>query len=136
MKKLITILASILFFSLSLVSCDSTNTIGDKEKNFNGVQLFYTSAITEAEADSLGNFLISSEFADGDEKTIQLNKTGNTYEFRMVVKKGIEQDQEYTELGKALASEISEGVFNGQQVDVHYCDENLNTLRVLPMSTN
>ncbi|MFD3407587.1 hypothetical protein SKC37_02870 [Aquirufa sp. HETE-83D] len=132
MKKLITILASILFTSLTLVSCDS----GDKEKNFNGVQLFYTSAVTEAEADSLGSFLISSEFADGGEKTVQLNKSGTTYEFRMVVKKGIEQDQEYTELGKALASEISAGVFNGQQVDVHYCDENLNTLRVLPMSTN
>jgi hypothetical protein len=34
-----------------------------------------------------------------------------------------------------MAAEISTNVFNGKQVDVHYCDENLTTLRVLPMST-
>jgi hypothetical protein len=51
----------------------------------------------------------------------------------MVVKKGIEQDQEYAELGKSYAAQISTEIFNGKQVDVHFCDENLETLRVLPM---
>jgi hypothetical protein len=106
-----------------------------KEKEFNGVQLFYTSSVTETEANALGEYLVKSEFADGEDKTVQLNKTGNTYEFRMVVKKGIEQDQEYTALGKLMAKEISDEVFYGKQVDVHFCDENLKTLKVLPMST-
>ena len=53
----------------------------------------------------------------------------------MVVKTGIEQDPEYTEMGKLMAAEISSAVFNGDLVDVHFCDENLNTLRVLPMAT-
>ena len=131
MKKIITIYVTIFIASVILTSC---NNYG-KEKNFNGVQLFYTSTITEAEANLLGNYLIKAEFADGSEKTVQLNKSGNTYEFRMVVKTGIEQDQEYIELGKLMAAEISTDVFNGKQVDVHYCDENLKTLRVLPMST-
>ena len=131
MKKVMTIFGAILFASTILTSC---NNYG-KEKNFNGVQLFYTSTVTEAEANSLGNYLINAEFADGSEKTVQINRSDNTYEFRMVVKKGIEQDQEYIELGKLMAAEISTDVFNGKQVDVHYCDENLTTLRVLPMST-
>ena len=131
MNKIITTFSMMFIASVILTSC---NNYGN-EKNFNGVQLFYTSTITEAEANSLGNYLIKSEFADGGTKTVQLNKSGNTYEFRMVVKKGIEQDQEYTELGKLMAAEISTEVFNGKQVDVHYCDENLTTLKVLPMST-
>ena len=131
MNKIITTFSMMFIASVILTSC---NNYGN-EKNFNGVQLFYTSTITEAEANSLGNYLIKSEFADGGTKTVQLNKSGNTYEFRMVVKKGIEQDQEYTELGKLMAAEISTEVFNGKQVEVHYCDENLTTLKVLPMST-
>ena len=131
MRKTMKIFVVILFASIILTSCDNYG----KEKNFNGLQLFYTSNITETEANSMGNYLIESGFADGEEKTVQLNKSGNTYEFRMVVKKGIEQDPEYTELGKLIAAEISSEVFNGAQVDVHFCDENLKTLRVLPMST-
>lgn len=132
MNKIITTFSMVFIASVILTSC---NNYGN-EKNFNGVQLFYTSTITEAEANSLGDYLIKSEFADGETKTVQLNKSGNTYEFRMVVKKGIEQDQEYTELGKVLAAEISTEVFNGKQVDVHFCDEKLTTLKVLPMSRN
>ena len=117
---------------------DNESGVGDDdygtEKSFDGVQLWYTSIITEKEADAMGNYLIESGFSDGMEKTVQLNKSGNTYEFRMVVKTGIEQDQEYAELGKLLATEISTFVFNREPVDVHFCDENLKTLRVLLMS--
>ena len=132
MKKLITILAVILFSSVILMSC----TDHGKEKHFNGVQLFYTSSISESEANALGNYLIKGGFADGAEKTVQLNKSGNTYEFRMVVKTGIEKAQQNLDMGKLFAAEISTSVFNGKPVDVHFCDENLKTLRVLPMSTN
>lgn len=132
MKIKLTFLVTIVILSVTLSSC----TDYGKEKNFNGTQLFYTSTITETEANSLGKYLVKGKFADGEEKTVQLNKSGNTYEFRMVVKKGIEQDREFTELGKLLAAEISSEVFNGKQVDVHFCDENLKTLRVLPMPPN
>jgi hypothetical protein len=104
-----------------------------KEKNFNGVQLFYTSSVTENDADKLGKYLIDWGFADGEEKSVQLTKNRNTYEFRMIVKKGIDQDQEYRNLGKLLAAEISKYAFDGAKVDTHFCDENFKTLIVLPM---
>ena len=131
MKK-ITAIFGIILMSTLFSSCSDNG----KEKEFNGVQLFYTSSISDSEATSLGNYLIKSEFADGEYKTVQINKSGNTYEFKMVVKKGIEQDQEYCNLGKLMAAEISSEVFNGMQVDVHFCDEKLETLKVLPMSSN
>ena len=119
----------LLIAAFLLVGC----TDYGKEKTFNGVQLFFTADITDAEADQLGQYLIQSEFADGEEKTVQLAKTGSTYEFRMVVKKGLENDEEYAQVFKQFAADISQNVFNGAQVDLHACDETLETLRVFPM---
>ena len=117
---------AVLAFVLS--SCGDNH---GKEKDFKGVQLFYTEAVTEAEADALGDYLIESEFADGEEKTVQLNKTGKTYEFRMVIKKGVEKDPEYINLAKTYAAELSANVFNGKPVEIHLCDEALKTIQVV-----
>jgi hypothetical protein len=121
----------VFFMVLLAISCSNYG----EQKTFNGTQVFYTSAVTLNDVNKLGEYLVDSEFADGEEKSVQLNKTGNTYEFRMVVKKGIERDQEYRDLGKLLAAEISEYCFDGARVDTHFCDENFKTLIVLPMST-
>ena len=119
----------IVFFTLLIVSC---NNYG-KEKTFNGTQLFYTSNVTENEVNKLGQFLIDWGFADGEYKTVQLNKTGNTYEVRMVVKTGLENDQEYRNLFRLATNQISEGAFNGANVDIHLCNDKLKTLSVVPM---
>ncbi|MCB9268936.1 MAG: hypothetical protein H6561_05135 [Lewinellaceae bacterium] len=50
--------------TLFIVACGDLGT----EKNYNGTQLFYTSDITDAEADKVGEYLVSSGFADGQEK--------------------------------------------------------------------
>ena len=129
MKKVIQIFTVVLFISATLFNCTNYG----KEKNFDGAQLFYTSNITESEVNSLGNYLIESGFAGGESKTVQINKEGGTYQFKIVVKKGIEQDNEYAQVFKQFAYEISKDVFNGSQVDIDACDENLKTLRVFPM---
>lgn len=98
---------------------------------FNGGQLYYTSAVSAAEANKLGNYLVNGEFFDGNEKTVQLNKEGTIYEFRMVIKKGIENDQEFIQLFKQFSTELSTNVFEGNQVDIHLCDDTLKTLRVV-----
>jgi len=101
------------------------------ELTFNGGQLFYTNSMTEAEATRLGQYLVDNGFFDGNPKTVQINKSGNTYEFRMVVKKGIEQDESMIQAAKIFAAELSENVFNGAPVDIHFCDERLKTIRVI-----
>ena len=114
---------------LPIIGCSNYG----KEKTFNGTQLFYTSSVTENEVNRLGQYLIDEGFADGDYKSVQLNKTGNTYEFRMVVKKGLENDQQYREIFRYFTAELSEYVFNGANVDIHLCDDSLKTLTVVPM---
>ncbi|MCL2804750.1 MAG: hypothetical protein FWD26_02310 [Treponema sp.] len=121
----------VLLVSFLAINCGNYGA----QKTFNGTQVFYTSAVTLNEVEKLGNYLVEEGFADGEHKSVQLNKTGNTYEFRMVVKKGIETDLEYRELGKLIATELSTYVFNGARVDTHFCDEKFKTLIVLPMLT-
>jgi hypothetical protein len=47
------------------------------------------------------------------------------------VKKGIELDEEAVTLFKALALKMSLFVFDGADVEVHMCDDQLKTLRVV-----
>jgi len=48
--KILSYLPLFLVFSFVLLSCQNHG----KEKTFNGVQLFYTKSVTEAEANKLG----------------------------------------------------------------------------------
>jgi hypothetical protein len=56
--------------------------------------------------------LIKKRIFDGNPKTVQLNKSGDTYEFRMVMKKGIDQDPDVIDFLKEFNEEISAEVFN------------------------
>ncbi len=104
-----------------------------KEKDFNGVQLFYTKDITVAQVDSLGNYLVSAKFANGKGKTVQITKKENTYQFRFVVKQGIDKDPDYLKNAKIFASDLSAHVFGNSPVEVDLCDAYLTTLAVVPM---
>jgi hypothetical protein len=106
-----------------------------KTKNVNGVQLLYTKSITNAQVDSLSSFLISSKFANGREKTVQITKSGNIYQFRMVVNAGTEKDPEYIKNAKTYAADLSKSVFKGSPVEVDLCDDYLNTTAAVPMDT-
>lgn len=127
----ISILIFTMLFSVMLVGCgaDYGTKINFGENN----ELYYTDSVTSEQAQSLGDYLVKGEFFanDGNERTVQLNKSGSTYEFRMVVKTGLDQDQATIDLMKQVAAELSANVFNGETVDVHLCDDTLKTLRVV-----
>lgn len=123
--------ATVMMIFLLLLGCGGGY---GSELKFNGGQLFYTTAISKDIAEKLGNYLVKIGFFNGDLKTVQLNKSGSTFEFRMVVKKGIEQDQELIKSFKLFCRELSDDVFNSAQVDIHLCDEHLKTIRVVVSS--
>jgi hypothetical protein len=110
----------------------------------NGGELYYTSsvaeAVTEAEAQQLGDFLTKEGFFDGTKKTVQLRKADRSnvyvgspihYELRMVVTKGTENDQLRLDAAQFLAAKMSTDVFNGAETEVHFCDDQFETLRVV-----
>lgn len=124
-------LLTALFAALSVfTACTNYGT----EKEFNGVQLFYTDAVSEAEADALGEYLTQSGFADGEKKTVQLTKEGDTFQFRMVVVDNYKEIDNYESIFSYTARNISELVFDNKPVELHACNDKLETLEVFEMS--
>ena len=82
----------------------------------------------------MGQYLISSTFADGHEKSVQLDRLGSTYVFKMVMKEGSEHDPELIKDIQEMTKLISEEVFNGAALDFHICDDTFNTIRIFSKS--
>jgi hypothetical protein len=97
-----------------------------------GSHLYYTSAVTEAEAQKLAQHL-NKDFVNKSDHPIdfQLNRTGDRYELRVVVKEGAENDPNVS-LFQLYAMIVSHEVFGDAPVDVHLCDRSFKTIRVLP----
>ena len=98
---------------------------------YNGGELYYTDNVTETDAKKLGDYLVKSGFFGGKKVTVQLDKSGATYQFRMVVMPEKQNDEPTAVLMKAFAGEISEEVFGGAPVELHICDDSLKTIKVL-----
>lgn len=128
----ISILIFTILFTLLLLGC-SAEDFGTKLNFGDNNELYYTDIVKVSEAQALGDYLINEGFfkEDDNERSVQLDKTGTTYEFRMVIKKGLEQDDDTISLMKIFTKELSEHVFDGAIVDIHLCDDTFETLRVV-----
>jgi len=103
---------------------------GEKRMEFNGNELYYTPSVTLSEANELKWYWM--KYAPSvTSKSFLLNKTESTYELWVVIKKGLENDREYLQLIKGMASVLSRDVFRGSEVDVHLCNERWETIRVV-----
>jgi hypothetical protein len=102
-----------------------------KRLDLNGSDLYYTSSVTTAEAKRLRRHLLETHTFDGAAGTLQLNRDGSRYQFRMMVQPGAENDQQTIFASNALAMRLSGAVFGGKVVEIHLCDQNFDTLRVV-----
>ncbi|WP_046746118.1 hypothetical protein [Kordia zhangzhouensis] len=118
MKKIITILSILLF-----ISCAN---YGEK-KVFNGTEVYYKNGVTEAEANKLGQSLITSGFTDGNLKSVQYSKDGDKYIFKMVIKESFLNNEKYEQMFSFMPKELSS--YMGVPVDFHLTDDQFNTLR-------
>ena len=115
-----------------LVALFACNRYG-QEKTFQNVRLFYTDNIEESEADSLGEYLIRSGFAQGESKTIQLDREKQVYQFRIVVKDTLLENEDYLTMARLFGWRLSSEVFDDRAVEMHFCDKELETQKVIPM---
>lgn len=122
---------------LSIILFLSCSGYGDKEV-FNATEVYYKGEITKEEATLLGNYLVSSEFADGREKSVQLikNEENGNYVFRMVANEKAQKEKTYEILFKALAMQISDSVFSGKPVDFDVCNNTFESVKYIPFKTS
>lgn len=103
----------------------------DQMVSVDGTDVTYTKNVSHNDAQLLGDYLKESEFTDGTPKTIQLDKEGGAYLFRMVVTEGAEKVESNIQILKAFGDELSEKVFSGTPVKVHMCNKELNTIHII-----
>lgn len=101
------------------------------ELSYGGSDLFYREPVTKAEALRLKDYLSKIGLFDGKDKSLQIRRTGSTYEFRMVVKEGMTEDAELNDFCRQLSKDLSREVFNGAAVSIHLCDDNFKTIRIV-----
>ena len=103
-------------------------------QHFNDGDLYYTSRVTRAQVEKLGDYMTQVDYFNGERKTVQLTREGCTYQVRCVVKKGIDSDAEFISIFKASTAELPLQVFDGQPVETHLCADKLLTLRMVVKS--
>ena len=98
---------------------------------FNGGEMYYTKNTTEADAKKLGDYLVKEGYFDGKPKTVQLDKSGSTYQVKMVIQKESQTDPKILEALKTFAGQISSEVFANAATEIHVCDDSLKTVQVI-----
>lgn len=92
----------------------------------------YTKNVTLEEVEQLKKFLIEFEFSnDENRKTVALDKENNIYIFKMVLDKSQIENEATVTLLSFFKDELSKNVFNNQPVQIHMCDDLMNTLKIV-----
>lgn len=123
---------ALLALALVLAGCTNYGT----KLEFNKGELYYTDKVTEAQAKKLGNYLVEAKFFNGEEKSVQLTKEGETYQFRYPVKEGFEKDTNYAKTAASFGATLSKDLFEGKPVEIHMTDDMLKTVKVVKMDTS
>lgn len=105
------------------------NPYGEMVK-FNGTELYYKE-VTVDQVNTLGNYLIENEFADGGEKAVQLIMTDDIFIFKMIVDSTKLVDQSYLDIVADFGGNLSTDVFESQPVEMHLADDYFNTMKAI-----
>ena len=95
------------------------------------IEVFYTDGATKADADLLAAYF-SKQIQGGGTRSMQLKKPKDTYQFRMVIKKELQSDDNFLLALEFEAARVSRDLFGGAAVEMHACDERLNTIKLMP----
>ena len=93
-------------------------------------EIYYKDGATKADAQRLGELLEKLTFIDGNRKSVQLLKRDDVWEFRMAVGKG-GNSEETRQYMKLYCLELSGGCFDGETVEVHICNQKLESKSVV-----
>lgn len=103
-----------------------------EKKEFNKGDLYYTEGVDVADVDKLGEYLVEADFFDGVEKSVQLQKNGDRYVFRVVMQDEFLGKEETTRNFRLIGMLLSSQVFNDAPVDVELTDAYFETQEEIP----
>ena len=102
----------------------------------NQLEVYYTDTVTNNEAVKLANYLAKVNYGTETKATVQLNKEDGIYQCRMAVLPDFINDPEIIKKMQDGTVELSNDVFNGSPVDIHFCDDQMITKRIISFQNN
>lgn len=114
---------------------ESTSKSNDPIK-INHLEVYYTNAVTKDEASTLASYLAKLNYGIETEATVQLNKEDGIYQCRMFILPTYIDNPEFISTMQTGTQELSRDVFNGSPVDIHFCDDQMNTKRIVSFKNN
>lgn len=123
-------LVSLTFIAYLIIS---TKNIPESSLKINDDELYYTKNVQIEEVNKLGNYLTEGGMFVKDENkiSVKIDKRNNTYIFSFPIEKEFLNDNQNNLLFKTIGEGISKDVFNNSPVEVHLCDNRLNTLKII-----
>jgi hypothetical protein len=100
------------------------------------IEVFYTAPVTRGEGERLATHLNKRWQGVGNRASVQLQKSGVAYQFRMVVRKEFQGNPAMLAELDVEGAVISREVLAGAPVEVHVCDEYFKTLSIRPPRAN
>jgi hypothetical protein len=135
-SALLTAISALLItaFMIPFNGCGGTESLGTRIP-FQKGELYYTSLVTPDEATAVGKILVKEGYLnDKKPATIQFTKGNRVYQVRLVVRVGVEDDENCTMPFRKLGLLISRDALESAPVEIHLCDEHLKTVKVIPCS--
>jgi hypothetical protein len=117
--------------AVMLVAVSGCGGYGSKVQHGN-IEVYYTEGTPQADADRLGDYLAKTWGESAGRRTVQLKKTADGYQFRMVIKPEFQKDQKTLRQLQFDGARISRDLFDGAAVELHACDDHLKTLETFP----
>lgn len=96
---------------------------------FNGTEVYYKD-VDEELVQKLGNYLVESEWADGDGKSIQVTQNDGILIFKMLVSTEYLDNPEYQSAFQDFRTELIAGAFDNQNIELHLADEPFETKQI------
>lgn len=123
-----TLLLTAVFFVVGL----ACSQYGEKIEYGGNSEVYYTKNVSETEARKLGDWLKKNEFFTGDnKKTLQLDKSGGTYQVRFVIKEEKINDPQTEDTFRIITRGMSEEIFGGAPTETHFCNDRLQTQKII-----
>lgn len=126
MKKFI---LPLLFVSAFLFhSCG--NDYGTKLEIGDEDELYYTENVEEETAQEVGDYLLENKLFfrnDGSEVSAQIDKDGETYIMKFVVKEEKWEDEKVHFAFQMIGAGISQKILDNAPIEIHICNNKLET---------
>ncbi len=127
---IIPVIISVLIVALFVVAIIYSIFLPSNSLSYNKSKVYYTDNVTKSEAEKLGDYLESQDFFNADsEADVKIDKENDIYIFSLIIDEKYLDEKEIMDNMKLICTELSENVFDNNDVRLDLCDGRFKVLK-------